>query len=777
MMRAKFKCFRTPVVLAVFLLLASSAHAYQVSEQVTGASEPSEGTQDFWFEAEKFTLNIDGELPPTDEKVVIEANTSYGRTWKIVKEVEFTEVLRTWKDGSVREANYYELRIFDPNASGEFRVNAKAYLDGDSATARAGDDDDDSGDWVTDTAYASASLRWAVVNDSYANYTKQKECDICGVKRSGIAYNTTGATWYTMRKQFDLASDEALMVFGRGEKREAHANNIDDDYAYATSSADLQRFLAAQKVGKGQLYLNVNGTAYTGRAKANDRRTNLTLFGTTNWTDTNKTINLDIDETRHMVIEGKYYADSPASRTPEHYRWKNKADNFTLVTYGGFDSGSGNYHTRRSTLYPRRNDMPSGTYELQVKSTASSYPVKFEQTNFTVHKDSFVANGNSITFAPEFTLGANKVSVFPPMFHFNYTASWTECHKPDYSSASSNSSMKPADGANVMTRTPKLNVTNYCKSIDTVTFRDGNSDTVIARFEDVKYGEQLVTETSVSLGDTYRWYVRFCDQGVCYDTELREFVVGESDNDVGIVTEDDLSSQGEGLRGVVRDEDFHPLGTDSKPGDVSPLSEGYVNKLEEQSDQLEPGMGLDTYGMPDISDRNTVSIWSNSNGSWKAADQWSISPYRNWSISNRGKPYPPWDAYYRDAGSERISTDSKTVSKTSKIFANSLAVVAQKDITEDGDFVAQKGAGVWIDPDMIGPESSFTQKYVPSDQNWYQLLDFDNDLTGPDSGLGYDEGDGADTDIIAPSPDPGGELDDPARGVVKADILFQGEGS
>lgn len=195
-----------------------------------------------------------------------------------------------------------------------------------------------------------------------------------------------------------------------------------------------------------------------------------------------------------------------------------------------------------------------------------------------------------------------------------------------------------------------------------------------------------------------------------------------------------------------RDEDYNETGDDYNDGGYK--FDGYMNKLEEDSDQIADDDY--TYTNPDI--------WDNSDGSKDAADQWGISETLQWAISNRGVPYPPgpggdngnydFTIYHTESGQSdattgtyyhtdyssniRTSIDDNTVSKTSKAFANSFAAVAEAGYGTDekGDTV-QEDDGIWINPDDIRAMDSEIKG------SWQEKVVFNIDLTGPDAGLGF----------------------------------------
>lgn len=212
-----------------------------------------------------------------------------------------------------------------------------------------------------------------------------------------------------------------------------------------------------------------------------------------------------------------------------------------------------------------------------------------------------------------------------------------------------------------------------------------------------------------------------------------------------------------------RDEDYQPQGDDIDTGNA--VFRGYIIKLTEMSNQLEAGMDTSNFY---TSTTPNPSIWSNSDGSDDAADQWAIAQSFNWSLSSRGVPYPPWNTYYRSSSSKRSSPDSTSRLKTQKVFGNSYAAVSDTSMTDDNGNSVDPGDGVWIDPDFIRTAwNSGNFRWGSSTSTWTDTLTFKMDLTGPDSGVGFDTGDGSDLNFKGSS---GNE-----KAVLWGDIYFQGE--
>ncbi|MFB6203690.1 MAG: hypothetical protein ABEK01_04330 [Candidatus Nanohaloarchaea archaeon] len=228
-----------------------------------------------------------------------------------------------------------------------------------------------------------------------------------------------------------------------------------------------------------------------------------------------------------------------------------------------------------------------------------------------------------------------------------------------------------------------------------------------------------------------------------------------------------------GMALAERDEDYHPQGDNSKPS-AEPFYEGQINRLEDYSDQLQPGMGTSIYGLMSGGDPDTAldghtnvdgtddAKWHDSMGGEDRADQFALTKSLDWAISNRGVPYEPGRTYYHDdyGGLQRIETTDDSVEKTVKVFGNSLAVTAGTSLSGQSGTDIQAGDGIWIDPDDLRQLSSSGQ----IQENWGDVLRFNIDITGPDSGLGLNIQDGT-------------GLNYPASGykVIYGDVYFEGE--
>jgi outer membrane protein assembly factor BamB len=148
---------------------------------------------------------------------------------------------------------------------------------------------------------------------------------------------------------------------------------------------------------------------------------------------------------------------------------------------------------------------------------------------------------------------------------------------------------------------------------------------------------------------------------------------------------------------------------------------GVHNKIDDDSDQLEPGA-------PTEANWNLTDVFGfgyriyDSRDSTPGPDRWALTRYLNYSIDNRGRAYAPGTetragCFYRPNVEPRTDIDDETVLKTEKVFGNSFANATDYD----GD---TKVEGVWKNPDDM------EAKYG----------NFSCDLTGPDKGYGIDTG-------------------------------------
>ncbi len=197
-----------------------------------------------------------------------------------------------------------------------------------------------------------------------------------------------------------------------------------------------------------------------------------------------------------------------------------------------------------------------------------------------------------------------------------------------------------------------------------------------------------------------------------------------------------------------RDEDYHPQGK-SEETNISHRFEGVLTMTRKhpENNQLSPGHYDYSVYEPEW--------YRNTEIGEDQAVQYAYAVNRSWVLDSTGVPYPPWGesgsgyasssrgVHYREnyTGPERQDRTDSTVQKTSRAFGNSLAVVAQQDIsTGASQNDINKGDGFWIDPDNI--REHFNNGNIDdgsgSPDGWKNFVSFKMDLTGPDSGLGWD---------------------------------------
>ncbi|MFB6207957.1 MAG: hypothetical protein ABEJ69_01260 [Candidatus Nanohaloarchaea archaeon] len=334
--------------------------------------------------------------------------------------------------------------------------------------------------------------------------------------------------------------------------------------------------------------------------------------------------------------------------------------------------------------------------------------------------------------------------------------------------SSSPSFRSPTDGATVGTTDPTLAIQASDPQNDdiTYTFYDGSGSTIGS--ETVASGQTAtVSWNNLNNGNSYSWSVEACDSGgACTSYATWDFTVDTS----SVYTTYSGNEE--------RDEDYNPQGVNQTPV-VPPFYYGHMNKMEDMSNQLEPGMGTTVYGLADPGlttgavdqrldgsqnvDSESDAKWHDSMGRYTRADQWAITRGLTWAISNRGVPYPPGKTYYHKdySGSERSTPKDVTSPKTVKVFGNSLAVVAAQQMTSDQGTTVHESDGVWIDPDDLKQMSDNGQIR----EYWQDVYRYNIDLTGPDSGLGLFTGHNAGITFM-----------DPSRGyVMYGNVYFEGE--
>ncbi|QKQ98197.1 hypothetical protein GKQ38_01525 [Candidatus Nanohaloarchaea archaeon] len=304
---------------------------------------------------------------------------------------------------------------------------------------------------------------------------------------------------------------------------------------------------------------------------------------------------------------------------------------------------------------------------------------------------------------------------------------------------------QPEDGATATRTTVELSTRITDPNDDTMNVSFHRADGTLIENETAPSGATVsVYWGGLSDGGSYSWYIKACDgTGQCRITDTWSFTV-------------DKAAEKTYTGGGLMDEDYTKIGENRSVGNY--YFEGYVNKLEEATNQLEDGMDTSYYSPSDY------GIWSDSDGSQGSADQWAITKYQNWSISNRGIPYPPgptvispqirqgglyhpsysseggtyyhktYGGPYRSVPTNLGAFTSPSVSKKDKVMGNSFAAVAAQNFT--GAFgPVREGDGVWVDPDDIRSMNELLEG------PWLQKLVYNTDLTGPDMGLGFNLGD------------------------------------
>jgi hypothetical protein len=292
---------------------------------------------------------------------------------------------------------------------------------------------------------------------------------------------------------------------------------------------------------------------------------------------------------------------------------------------------------------------------------------------------------------------------------------------------------KEADNADIGTGSPEFGIDVNHPSNEEVTvdfISPSTGEAFATDYVSGGSGEATATWSGLQSGETYEWKVRACDNyGNCQETSSWSFTVNYNDQ-LGL-----------------RDEDYHPQGANISQD--SPYFTGYVDRVMDNSSQLEPGMESTYFGMsntysdPDKFHRRFTFIqdaeeakWFDSQGTTARSDQWSVSEDISESIGNTGESYESGGTYYHprydnNDGDVREEANDDTIPKPAKVFANSYAAVATQAL-EDANPDIRAGFGVWIDPDNIKKYDSFYQG------PWEEKINFETDLTGPDAGLGFE---------------------------------------
>lgn len=256
-------------------------------------------------------------------------------------------------------------------------------------------------------------------------------------------------------------------------------------------------------------------------------------------------------------------------------------------------------------------------------------------------------------------------------------------------------------------------------------------------------GSDLITNGDQNNPNDIAWYWRENPnpQHPTYNpTGGREGVAIEDDCDPALegcdTTGTSMNNQGlffGNFTDFSRDEDYHPQTENSAPPyGMDPLLTGHLKKIKEDSDQLEPGMT--PQNSLDFSDPD--NYWVDSRGGEDYADQYGYVDQRSDAISNRGnsknpntgQDYVPGSTYARTSSAIRGSVRSNSVPKTQKVFGNSIVV----ESTSSGPF--NEGEGYWLDPDNLESSNGDFKS------DWWDIVRFNIDITGPDSGLGWDDG-------------------------------------
>ncbi len=221
----------------------------------------------------------------------------------------------------------------------------------------------------------------------------------------------------------------------------------------------------------------------------------------------------------------------------------------------------------------------------------------------------------------------------------------------------------------------------------------------------------------------------------------------DSCGDVEDETQRDVDA-GEGLYFAffeegARDEDYHPEGRDELT-DITPVSNGVLNLIKKYPENNQLGPGHYDY------DGRGIEWWEDTETGVDSAVQYAYTEGMDWAIDSTGVPYPPWGAsdtgpyadnsgnHYREdyTGSTRSTPGDDVVQKYDKAFGNSLAVEAVTDISGTN---INSGDGYWIDPDNI--RYHWDEGHISGTNGaaeWKSLVSYQIDLTGPDSGLGWD---------------------------------------
>ncbi|MFB6209010.1 MAG: hypothetical protein ABEJ56_02620 [Candidatus Nanohaloarchaea archaeon] len=524
----------------------------------------------------------------------------------------------------------------------------------------------------------------------------------------------------------------------------------------------------------GNTWLRNNGEFFGGKNNIIESTVNAEdrMNGDQGWI-TLDSFNLDFRRRERMKISGEYYQGLPSTRSLENYRLVHRSSGEEILRYTDLNEEGSGYVEKSKIIKVPEVQPPGGVYELQMRADPDSSSVLLGVRDFRIEFDEDIGWNETKIFNMDLESGDNKLEFFTARSNvLEYGISWQECHNPLKNPS-------PSEGYLAKLET-RLSVELNCDRNLEVRFYNANTDTLIGKETGMNNGDIARSDLlSLSLGREYRWYAEACDvsENACHRTPVYSFRVGKKPADINIpnFTQKDVVDVTRGMSKNIRDDDASPTGAKNALS-KEPKSKGYHNKLEEQSDQLQPGA-------ENRLDSRNITKWRDSRGSEKRADQWAITPNRKWAISNTGTPYPPWGSYYRDADAERPGPDSGSVRKESKVFGNSLAVVASRDVRDDVDgdgskeLVARKESGVWVDPDEWVKYDWYESRYehpeglglfgeTQATGQGQRLVGLNMDLTGRDSGFGVDDG-SINGDTVA--------LND--ERVRKGDIYFRGETS
>jgi len=214
-----------------------------------------------------------------------------------------------------------------------------------------------------------------------------------------------------------------------------------------------------------------------------------------------------------------------------------------------------------------------------------------------------------------------------------------------------------------------------------------------------------------------------------------------------------------------RDADYHPQGEDEEHT-ISPQFEGILVKIQKYSDnnQLDTSH-YDYHTYFDEEEYEEFLDGEDNDYEWyydtqigeDESVQYAYTVNESWVVDTTGVPFPAWGetdtgGYYqehdigveggrstgihhRNQDSHRSDSEDSTAQKNDRAFGNSLAVKATSDVNSN----IRQGEGFWIDPDNV--RYHWEEGHIDGTMgasSWTDLITFNIDLTGPDSGLGWD---------------------------------------